>query len=78
MGAALKKMQAQVVREEDVQADKKRTSPRAHIRRAHWHGYWSGSREHPNERKYEIKWMPPCLVMGDEEENLPATVRRVK
>lgn len=32
-----------------------------HLRRAHWHGYWSG-----NPRKFDIRWMHPILVNSNE------------
>lgn len=36
-------------------------SPKAHIRRAHWHGYWTGKRDSTN-RKFIYKWIPTMLV----------------
>lgn len=33
---------------------------RAHLRRAHWHGYWTGPRD--GERKFQYHWMPPTMV----------------
>ena len=35
-------------------------SPKAHIRRAHWHGYWTGPRK--EERKFIYKWVAPVFV----------------
>lgn len=32
-----------------------------HVRRAHWHGYWSGT-----PRKFKIRWMHPILVKANE------------
>lgn len=39
-----------------------------HLRRAHWHGYWSG-----NPRKFSIRWMHPILVNAAEAS--PAEIR---
>lgn len=50
-------------------------STRTHIRRAHWHGYWSGPRNAEN-RKYELKWLPPMIINPSEE--LPITIRPIK
>lgn len=37
------------------------TNPiRPHVRRAHWHGYWTGPKA--GERKYILKWIAPTLV----------------
>lgn len=45
---------------------------RAHLRRAHWHTYWTGPRTDPTPA---LRWVHPTLVgSGD----LPATVRPVR
>jgi hypothetical protein len=58
-----------------------------HVRRAHWHLYWTGegSRKDPSRAKPLLRWVPATLVNRDllEEagltpEDLPAVVRRVK
>lgn len=35
-----------------------------HIRRAHWHGFWTGPTK--GERKFSYRWLPPILVTGSE------------
>lgn len=35
---------------------------RPHLRRAHWHGYWSGPRD--GDRRFRYHWLPPTLVQG--------------
>ena len=37
-----------------------------HIRRAHWHGFWSGPMD--GERKFSYKWLPPMIVGDGQEE----------
>jgi hypothetical protein len=37
-----------------------RRGPRPHLRRAHWHGFWTGARD--GERKFRYKWLPPIAV----------------
>jgi hypothetical protein len=37
--------------------------PRAHIRRAHWHGYWTGSGE---QKRFKYNWLSPIVVRGRE------------
>lgn len=45
-----------------------RKGPRPHIRRAHWHGFWSGPiRPRPDdqkqpERRFGYRWLPPIIV----------------
>lgn len=43
---------------------------RPHIRRAHWHSFWTGSRSDPN-RKLVPRWLPPIPVamVDDEDES---------
>lgn len=37
---------------------------RAHVRRAHWHGYWVGPRD--GERTFKYHWIPPVMVRSSE------------
>lgn len=41
-------------------------SPAPHIRRAHWHGYWTGSAG-TDKRKFIYKWLPPIVVNANEK-----------
>lgn len=47
-------------------------SPRAHVRRAHWHHYWTGPRS--GEQVAVIRWVAPTLIGG---EGIVPTVRPV-
>lgn len=52
-----------------------------HIRRAHWHLYWTGegSRKDPSKAQPRIRWIEPTLVGAERlEGELPAVVRPVK
>lgn len=40
-------------------------SPRPHIRRAHWHGYWLGAKE---EKRFDLRWLPPIAVAMREDD----------
>lgn len=40
-----------------------RSGPKPHIRRAHWHGYWTGPRD--GGQKFIYKWLPPVVVAGE-------------
>lgn len=35
---------------------------KAHVRRGHWHGFWTGPRE--GERRFKYKWLMPMVVGG--------------
>lgn len=74
LGAALRRAyQADQTAAEDAHA-----SPRAHIRRAHWHGYWSGPRDDPHARRFDLRWMPPIPVNVENLAELPAVIRPVR
>lgn len=43
-----------------IEAGGSHSSPRPHVRRAHWHHFWEGP--HNGERKLSVRWMPPTFV----------------
>lgn len=50
-------------------------TPRPHIRRAHWHHFWTGPLT--TNRKLVVKWLPPIPV-GLTDEELPVVIKPVK
>lgn len=52
---------------------------RPHVRRAHWHGFWKGSKApgREDERVFELKWLPPIPVNVSDADNLPAVIKCV-
>ncbi len=63
IGAALRKAVASPRMEEVAEAE--HASPRAHIRRAHWHTYLTGT----GRSKRVLKWLHPMLVKTDTVED---------
>jgi hypothetical protein len=63
---------------EALEGDAARRGPAPHIRRAHWHTFWTGPRSGA-PRKPALKWIPPIPVaFGDvEPDTLPAVIHRV-
>jgi hypothetical protein len=55
--------------------DGERAGPRPHVRRAHWHSFWTGTRTDPTSRKIVLKWLPPIPV-AMEEDTPAARMRR--
>lgn len=53
------------------------SSKRPHVRKAHWHHYWKGSRSNPEERKLILHWVAPTFINKPEAET-PTTINRVK
>ena len=73
MGAALRLA-------EQESADPRKHEPtgkrvKAHMRRAHWHAFWTGRMSEPSLRKLEVKWLPPIPVGLSED--MIATIRSV-
>src|SRR5262249_43973173 len=52
-------------------------SSRPHIRRAHWHSFWTGKRDQPDARSAILKWLPPIPVDVQDVEELTTTARAV-
>ena len=50
-------------------------SPRPHLRRGHWHNYWTGPLN--GERKLVLKWTAPTFI-GISEEDTPVVIHPVK
>lgn len=50
--------------EPDVQTQgtQTHTSPRPHMRRGHWHHFWTGRKSLPTERKLVLKWVAPTFI----------------
>ncbi len=77
IGAAIRKYGSSY----DVEANPGEESTRTvrpHIRRAHWHGFWTGPRKEPGIRKYIHRWIPPTPINLPPGEELPAVIRPVK
>lgn len=51
------------------------SSPRPHIRRAHWHTFLVGARSGVQERR--VKWLPPIAVNVQSADQLVPAMRRV-
>jgi len=49
---------------------------RPHVRRAHWHGYWTGPRD--GKRLFSLKWLPPIPVNIDTDEDGPMVIHPVE
>jgi len=71
LGSELREYQKYVAEHSKPKGGKKRP----HIRRAHWHRFWTGPRN--GERKINIKWIPPVFV-GIKDEEFSAIGHKVR
>ena len=46
-----------------------------HMRRAHWHSFWTGPRD--GERHLIVKWLPPIPVGVDDKKEIIPTIREL-
>jgi len=81
MGAALRR----AYQAEQTGQAGEASSPRPHIRRAHWHGYWLGPKKLADgsdapaiARRFDLRWQPPIAVGVDGDVELPAVIRPVR
>lgn len=73
IGASLRAAQA-VDQPTEPSPGGQRTSPRPHWRRWHWHSFWVGTGEN---RRLDLRWIPPIPVNVKNAEPLPAVIRPV-
>jgi hypothetical protein len=81
LGAILRKAREEAKSpeaKEVLEGNEGRRGPAPHIRRAHWHTFWTGPKS-GGPRKPALKWIPPIPVAFGEVEPgaLPAVVHRV-
>ena len=50
-------------------------SVRPHIRRAHWHHYWTGKRD--GERHLILRWIEPTIVAGESLQDIESTAHHL-
>ncbi|MBQ9007702.1 MAG: hypothetical protein IJ088_00005 [Clostridia bacterium] len=54
------------------------SSPRPHVRAAHWHTFWVGPRSAKfPDRKPIIRWLPPIPIGMDWRRELPTNIHMV-
>lgn len=74
IGAALRKAKEQPPGSSAGDEAGPHASPRAHIRRAHWHTYLIGA----GRADRRLKWLPPIAVNVQGHGDLPAVIHHVK
>lgn len=77
IGRAIRTYQQAATATEQRQRVSGSASPRPHIRRAHYHHFWTGPRNDAAKRKLVVRWLPPISVNWDEREDLPAVLHFV-
>lgn len=79
VGAAVREYGSRQPGEEaPIAAGQEHASPRPHIRRAHWHAFWTGKRNSP-DRQLTVHWLAPIPVNYEfVREDMPTVIKPVK
>ena len=77
LGAAIRKNKVRYVHEEPTKTGTG-TKKSPHMRMAHYHSFWTGKRDDPDNRKLIVKFIPPIYVNADSEKNILPVVHPVK
>lgn len=77
VGAAIRQQKAKEQSREKEYKESEHQSPRPHMRRGHWHHFWTGPKAQPEERKLILKWLSPMAIASNPED-MPITFHEVK
>ena len=70
----------QKIREQSGSTEHKQNGhnpPRPHMRRGHWHHFWTGPKTKPEERKLILKWLSPMSVAANPDDT-PIVLHKVE
>lgn len=76
-GPALQAQKRRPQSEESHARDGSHAPKRPHVRRGHWHHFWTGAKSDAENRRLVLKWLPPIFV-GSVDDDLPVVVHPVK
>ncbi len=71
----IKESRVRYVYESEGKPHEKGSPKAAHIRRAHYHSFWTGKRSEPEKRELIVKLISPIFVNG--ESNNKVTIRKI-
>lgn len=77
VGAAIRQQKAKEQSRKKEYKESEHQSPRPHMRRGHWHHFWTGPKAQPEERKLILKWLSPMAIAANPED-MPITFHEVK
>lgn len=76
LGAALRK--AWEVADATADGEHQHGRPRAHLRKAHYHHFWRGSKSAPEQRHLIMRWVHQALVNAKVSDDLAVAVRTLE
>ena len=77
VGAAIRQQKIRKQSEWPERNQSGHNSPRPHMRRGHWHHFWTGPKTQPEERKLILKWLSPMTVAANPDD-APIVLHKVE
>lgn len=77
VGAAIRQQKIRKQSEWPERNQGEHNSPRPHVRRGHWHHFWTGPKTQPEERKLILKWLSPMTVAANPDD-APIVLHKVE
>lgn len=77
VGASLREQSRRAADEDAPARTGSHQQKRPHMRRGHWHHFWTGSKSEPDKRKLVLKWLSPIFV-GAVDAETPVVMHKVK
>ena len=77
VGASLREQSRRAADEDAPARTGSHQQKRPHMRRGHWHHFWTGSKSEPDKRKLVLKWLSPIFVGAGDAET-PVVMHKVK
>lgn len=78
VGSAVRRFRAKQSNSIKTERQGNHSPKRPHIRRGHWHHYWTGKKSDEDARKLVLKWTAPIYVGIDDTDDSPAVIHPVK
>lgn len=77
IGSAIRQHKMREQSEQTEHNQSERNTPRPHMRRGHWHHFWTGPKAQPEERKLILKWLSPMTVAANPDDT-PIVIHKVE
>lgn len=60
---------------DDVKKSETGSAKRPHARRGHWHHYWIGPKDKPQERKLILRWVAPTMIHAGKSNDITKIIK---
>lgn len=60
---------------DDAKKSETGSAKRPHARRGHWHHYWTGPKDKPQERKLILRWVAPTMIHAEKSNGITKIIK---